>query len=210
MKILNLYAGIGGNRKMWGDSHQITAVEFDPNIAKIYKEFFPNDEIVVADAHQYLLEHYKEFDFIWSSPPCPSHSMFRKNFSMNVGARPLFPDMKLYEEILFLKYYFKGDWVVENVKSFYEPLVLPQILQRHFFWSNKQIPHKEFEKDTINLTGGRNEDEKVQIERLSKKLGFNVSKFKGNKKLMLRNCVKPELGKHILDSLIPHLDQSSK
>jgi hypothetical protein len=27
MKILNLYAGIGGNRKLWGDEHEIVAVE---------------------------------------------------------------------------------------------------------------------------------------------------------------------------------------
>jgi len=73
MKILNLYCGIGGNRKLWGDEHEITAVEHDPNIAKIYQDFFPNDKMIVGDAHQYLLDHYKEFDFIWSSPPCPSH-----------------------------------------------------------------------------------------------------------------------------------------
>ena len=27
LKILNLYAGIGGNRKLWGNEHDITAVE---------------------------------------------------------------------------------------------------------------------------------------------------------------------------------------
>ena len=74
MKILNLYAGIGGNRKLWGNEHEITAVEINPEIAKIYHDFFPNDKVIVADAHKYLLEHYKEFDFIWSSPPCQSHS----------------------------------------------------------------------------------------------------------------------------------------
>lgn len=35
MKILNLYAGIGGNRKLWGNEHEITAVELDPDIAAI-------------------------------------------------------------------------------------------------------------------------------------------------------------------------------
>ena len=67
MKILNLYAGIGGNRKLWGDEHEITAVEIDPEIAAIYQDFFPNDEVIVGDAHQYLLEHFKEYDFIWSN-----------------------------------------------------------------------------------------------------------------------------------------------
>ena len=77
MKILNLYAGIGGNRKLWtpnGDEHSITAVEYKPEIAAKYKEFFPNDTVVVVDAHQYLIDHYYEFDFIWSSPPCPTHT----------------------------------------------------------------------------------------------------------------------------------------
>lgn len=64
MKILNLYAGIGGNRKLWGDDHEITAVENVPEIAKIYQDFFPNDKVIVADAHQYLLDHFKEFNFI--------------------------------------------------------------------------------------------------------------------------------------------------
>ena len=61
MKILNLYAGIGGNRKLWGDAHEITAVEYKKEIADIYHDFFPNDKIVVADAHKYLLEHFEEF-----------------------------------------------------------------------------------------------------------------------------------------------------
>ena len=33
MKILNLYAGIGGNRKLWKDV-QVTAVELNSEIAK--------------------------------------------------------------------------------------------------------------------------------------------------------------------------------
>ena len=103
IKVLNLYAGIGGNRKLWTNV-KVTAIEIDPNIAEIYKTFFPDDIVIVGDAHQYLLEHYNEFDFIWSSPPCPSHSRLRKGFSCNVGAKPIYPDMKLYEEILFLKY----------------------------------------------------------------------------------------------------------
>jgi len=115
MKILNLYAGIGGNRKLWGDEHEITAVENNKEIAKIYQHFFPNDKMVIADAHQYLLEHFEEFDFIWSSPPCPSHSHIRKELAVEAKKqnKPIFPDMKLYEEILLLQGYFKGKWVVD-------------------------------------------------------------------------------------------------
>ena len=137
LKILNLYSGIGGNRKLWtpiGNEHEITAIEHNPKIAKIYQDFFPNDKVIVGDAHQYLLDHYHEFDFIWSSPPCPSHSRIRKVFEQQ--NRPIFPDMKLYEEILFLQGYFKGKWCVENVISWYNPLIPPNNIGDHYFWTN--------------------------------------------------------------------------
>ena len=67
-KVLNLYACLGGNRYKWdevaeeaGINMQVTAVELDPELAKLYQERFPNDIVIVADAHQYLLDHYKEF-----------------------------------------------------------------------------------------------------------------------------------------------------
>lgn len=206
MKILNLYAGIGGNRKLWSDTHEITAVENNHDIAKIYQEFFPNDKVIVTDAHEYLLQHFQEFDFIWSSPPCPSHSRLRKVVSMSAGSKAIYPDMKLYEEILLLQGYFKGDWVVENVKSWYEPLIKPQEIQRHYFWSNKKIPEKQFEKDGIKITGrfapGVTLADTIDI--LQKKHGFDLGSIvNSRKRLYLRNCVNPEVGKHILDSLTP-------
>lgn len=212
MKICNLYCGIGGNRKYWDKEHtgldlEITAVELNPQIAKIYQDFFPNDKVIVADAHQYLLDHFKEFDFIWSSPPCPTHSCFRKNFSCNVGAKPIYPDMKLYEEILLLKHYFKGQYCIENVISFYEPLVKPQLLQRHYFWTNFPITgfavaYKKFPKDHINLTGGVNEDADIQIKRLQEKHNINLDKYTIDKRTALRNCVSPEIGLFILEQAI--------
>ncbi len=198
IKILNLYAGIGGNRKLWDGDIEVTAVEIVPEITKIYQDFFPQDNVIIADAHQYLLEHFEEFDFIWSSPPCPSHSSLRKNFSCEVGAKPIFPDMKLYEEIILLWGYFKGKWVVENVIGYYEPLVKPQELQRHYFWSNFIIPKNEqIGTDSINLTGGNHEPQEIQIARLEKRLGFDLSKYKIDKRLALRNCVNPKLAEYI-------------
>ena len=79
-KILNLYACLGGNRYKWdevakekGIEIEVTAVELDEEAARLYQERFPNDIVIVADAHQYLLENYENFDFIWCSPPCPTH-----------------------------------------------------------------------------------------------------------------------------------------
>jgi len=183
MKILNLYAGIGGNRKLWGDEHEITAVENNPEIAAIYKEFFPNDTVIVADAHEYLLEHFEEFDFIWSSPPCPTHSRVRK--ATHHQNKPVFPSMILYEEIIFLQGYFKGKWVVENVVSWYEPLIKPFVYKQHFYWSNFVIIGKEKANRCHN----------AGTKALSKLKGFDLSKFKGiDKTKALRNCVEPEAG----------------
>lgn len=203
MKILNLYAGIGGNRRLWGDTHDITAIELNPQIARIYQDFFPNDKVIIADAHQYLLEHFKEFDFIWSSPPCPSHSKLRAGFSVANGAKPIYPDMKLYEEIIFLKQFFMGNWCIENVIGYYEPLIRPSELNRHYFWSNFYITIKDFKKGVINLTGGwEKQDDAMQVEQLEEEYEYDLSPYKlslANKRRYLRNCVNPELGLHILN-----------
>ena len=200
MKILNLYAGIGGNRKLWGEGNEVTAIEYDEKIAEIYKENFPNDKVIVTDAHKYLLEHFREFDFIWASPPCPSHSRVRKILAFKKKKdgtvyeqnKPIYPDMTLYQEIIFLDNYFDGLYVVENVVPYYEPLIEPQKLGRHLFWSNVKLPQKKFE-----LRGSFD-----NAQELADKLGYDISNWKGvNKILLLRNCVEPEVGKYILDCI---------
>lgn len=194
MKILNLYAGIGGNRKLWGDDHDIVAVEYKPKLAAIYKDFFPSDTVVVTDAHEYLLKHYKEFDFIWSSPPCTSHSRARMwGWKNDDRVKKLYPDMKLYEEILFLQHYFKGKWVVENVIGYYEPLIIPIKIGRHYFWANYPITDLPHKKSDIN---------RGNIKTWENDLGLSLKgKDVGQRKdAILRNCVEPELGLHILNA----------
>ena len=192
MKILNLYAGIGGNRKNWGNEHEITAVEYEPKIAAVYQDMFLNDVVIVGDAHEYLLNHFEEFDFIWSSPPCPTHSRLRKHVSMNNGSKPVYPDMKLYEEILLLQHYYKGKWVVENVRPYYEYLIEPTIiLGRHPYWCNFEIPFIEFSMDGIIKNG--------VTQTLESKYGYDLSGYElPDKRKALRNAVNPEMGLHIL------------
>ena len=203
MKILNLYAGIGGNRKLWPKEHEITAVEINPEIAKIYKDFFPNDKVIVADAHQYLLERYQEFDFIWSSPPCPSHSGV--NFFLNAQGCIRYPDMSLWQEIIFLQYFFKGKWIVENVIGYYESFFkpLPYNLDRHYFWANFYIGDWKRKDNNISIINARQStrrQHKTHYEHLENYIGFDLSKYKINdKRRLLQNCVKSELGLHIFN-----------
>ena len=207
MKILNLYAWIWGNRKLWWDEHEITAVENDSMIAQVYQDYFPNDTVIVWDAHQYLLDHYKEFDMIRTSPPCQSHSSFRQNIGVRYRwVKPIYPDMKLYQEILFLQHNFDWKRVVENVKPYYNPLIEPTaILQRHYFWSNFNIEDIKIEQDKIRT---------AQIPQLQDLHWYNLSNYKlKNKRQILRNCVHKELGKHILDSIeykIPEIENMKK
>lgn len=197
MKVLNLYAGIGGNRKLW-EGVEVTAVELDAQVAGVYQEIFPQDKVVVADAHAYLLEHYKDFDFIWSSPPCPTHSQMGRlrvlSDCKTTGAhlaQAKYPDMKLYEEIILLRHFAKCKWVVENVIAYYKPLIHPTEIQRHHFWSNFIIRDIALDHDDI---------EQGKVAEWEEKLGYDLSKYRGlDKRKALRNCVRPELGLHILN-----------
>ena len=193
MKILNLYAGIGGNRKLW-TGHEVTAVENEQYIADVYKALYPDDTVIVTDAHQYLLDHYKEFDFIWSSPPCPTHSRM-STVSVARGRRE-YPDMALYQEILWLKHFFAGDWVVENVTSYYEPLIKPTaIVERHYVWSNKLIESISFPR---KYDGPINHQ---TVKTLSDVYGIVIPEGTKNQRKLLRNAVLPEMGQYILEQL---------
>lgn len=190
MKVLNLYSGIGGNRKLWKDV-EVTAVEYNEEIAAIYKEYFPDDKVIVDDAHEYLLKHYKEFDFIWSSPPCQSHS--GNNKFLNAQGVVRYPDMKLYQEIIFLKHFFNGRFVVENVEPYYTPLIPPTIeLGRHFFWANFLIRPTEIQDERGNIN---------DVKRGSTHYGICLRgrKMVHRKDVILRNMVNPELGLYILE-----------
>jgi len=192
MRICNAYCGIGGNRRLWGEEHSITAIEHDPKIATIYKEFFPKDTVIVGDAHQYLLDHYKEFDFIWSSPPCPSHSDIRRCGVHKGQCLAIYPDMKLYEEVILLKNFAPKNvkWVVENVKPYYKLLIHATEVDRHLFWSNFHIGEKQ----------GKDKRRHNDIVGSKEVYGFNISdKDINDKRKVLRNCVNPHLGLHVLE-----------
>lgn len=196
MKILNLYSGIGGNRKLWGNEHQITAIENNKEVAEIYQQHFPNDIVIIEDAHQYLLNHYKEFDFIWSSPPCPSHSDIRR-CGVHAGQyEAKYPEMDLYQQIILLKHFARLDtkFVIENVRPYYKPLIEPDFkLHRHFYWSNFRISN--FEVKTKRIHNDIKGNETVY--------GFNIKDTNiKNKKKVLRNMVDPDLGLHIFNCFL--------
>tara|TARA_R100000951_G_scaffold28422_1_gene24377 strand:+ start:11 stop:655 length:645 start_codon:yes stop_codon:yes gene_type:complete len=199
MKILNLYACLGGNRYKWNevkDDIEVTAVELDPELAKLYQERFPNDTVIVADAHQYLLDHYKEFDFIWSSPPCPTHS--RARFARRNTTKSAYPDMKLYEEIIFLDKWFKGKYVVENVIPYYDPLINAKKRGRHLYWTNFNLPADLNERKSSIMEG------KNEVSKWCEFHDYDFTKYKGEQRTdkIARNLVDYEAGKTIFDTAL--------
>lgn len=202
-KILNLYACLGGNRYKWdevaenlGLELEVTAVELDQELARMYQERFPNDIVIIADAHQYLLDHFKEFDFIWSSPPCPSHS--RARYARRESTSAIFPDLKLYEEVLFLENWFDGKYVVENVIPYYEPLIEAQKRGRHLYWCNFKLP-KELNERNHAIMESKNE-----VDKWCEFHEFNFRKYNGNQRIdkIARNLVDYEAGKSILEAAL--------
>jgi len=205
MKILNLYACLGGNRYKWGDKHEITAVEWDPELARLYQERFPNDKVIVDDAHQYLLDHYKEFDFIWSSPPCPSHSRINISQYTRENWKPKYPDMALYQEIIFLEYYYKGKYCIENVIPFYDMLIPAKKRNRHLYWTNFNLPNILSERKNPDLSRTKN-----LVDALSKFHDYDFRKYKGKQSMqkVARNLVDYKAGKTILD-IVMGIEQSN-
>jgi DNA (cytosine-5)-methyltransferase 1 len=206
-KVLNLYACLGGNRYKW-DNCEVTAVELDSELARLYKERFPNDIVIVADAHQYLLDHYKEFDFIWSSPPCPSHSKARFWGSKGGQVPPIYPEMSLYQEIIFLQHFSltRQKWVVENVNGYYEPLIKAQKRGRHLYWSNFTLP--SVLSDRFDVATKRDSNE---LKNLCKFHEIEISEYKGsqNKTKIARNLVDFEAGLKIFNTARNIIEKSN-
>ena len=205
MKILNLYACLGGNRYKWNEVKEdieVVAVEWDEELAKLYQDRFPNDTVIVADAHQYLLDHYQEFDFIWSSPPCPTHS--RARFSRRNTTTPIYPDMKLYQEIIFLDKWVKGKYVVENVIPYYQPLIPAQKRGRHLYWTNFNLPN-DLNERKASIMEGKNE-----VQKWCEFHNFDFTKYKGKQRTdkIARNLVDYEAGKTIFETALGIITKS--
>ena len=202
IKILNLYACLGGNRLKWDEvaNIEVTAVELDPVLAELYQERFSNDKVVIADAHEYLLKNFQDYDFIWSSPPCPTHSRVRVSQKNKESFEHKYPNMSLYEEIIFLQNFYKGVYVVENVIPYYTPLVAAQKRGRHLYWSNIKLPNdlNERKKD-FQISRGKNE-----VENLSLFHNYDFRKYNGEQRMdkIARNLVDYEVGKTIFECAV--------
>ena len=101
--------------------------------------------------------------------------------------------MSLYQEIIFLDNFYKGDWIVENVIPYYEPLIEPKAeIDRHYFWSNTWIGRQDFSKRKYNIG-------KATVADLQKGHGIELPPHVKEKRKLLRNAVIPEIGLYLFN-----------
>jgi len=208
-EVLNAWAGIGGNTHNWNrDKYNVTHIEINEEIAEANRNLHPNDEVIESDAVEYIRRNYRKFDYIWASPPCPSHSSIGKAGAKNNQYLAKMPDMNLYSVIIFLNEYFEGNWTVENVKPFYKRLdkqerekararqtVIPaaQESSRHLFWSSHDVPETFISRSNLNQA---NNTELMDWLGIQLDRSFETVE----KRKVLRNCVHPKIGEAILKS----------
>jgi len=209
--ICNAFGGVGANTHNWSrDKHDITHIEYNKEIARCNEQLHPEDTVVVEDAIIHLENNWDQYDYIWASPPCPSHSSIRKAGAKKGQYTAKMPDMDLYSVIVFLDEFFQGEFTVENVKPYYKRLdkqerekirnrqtVIPPASEtsRHLFWSSHEVP--EVRLPTQNIHHGNHSDmtEWLGIPELNDYTFQSVEKRK-----VLRNCVHPKIGEAILKS----------
>lgn len=221
MKVLNLYAGIGGNAKLWRETANyydteihITHVEINSELCKELKIIFPDDEVLNIDAHDYLLwlaenDKLNDYDIIWTSPPCQTHSRMNRINSKRFH-KSSYIDPSYIQQIILLKYNFNGCYFVENVFAYYGILFDGVQIGRHVIWSNIDINDLGY-----NISNKKNlfdlSMEELQYEygiKLSKNIYLNYPDSHCPKQVY-RNAVHPQLGALLLDRYLNKNRQST-
>ena len=207
MKILNLYAGLGGNRlgfeKFYterGIDIEVTAVEQNADVAAYYQKRFPQDEIFLCNVKDFIekkenLKKILSSDLIWGSPPCQSHSRVvlpNKNRFLKM------PNMHLYRLIILLMQ-LDMPWIVENVYPFYHKhiseLFLPQtFVERHAFWTNQEIQKRKYSIGKGIII------ENAKVSELEAYHDIYLGKLT-NKRQYLRNCINWRTTMKVLEML---------
>ena len=112
----------------------------------------------------------------------------------------MYPDMRLYQEIIFLQYNSVCHWVVENVNPYYTPLIQPTAnIGRHLFWSDQTIDSK-YHNHSAKLR-------RAQIPELQEYHNIDLNKYKiQNKRQLLRNCVDSDLALYVFNEVVKNED----
>ena len=110
-----------------------------------------------------------------------------------------YPDMKLYQEVIFLDNFFDGKYCVENVIPYYKPLIPAKKRHRHLYWTNFNLPNI-LTKRKVLIGESKKGKKAEEVKNLCEFHDYDFNKYKGkqSKTKMARNLVDYEAGKTIL------------
>jgi len=92
-----------------------------------------------------------------------------------------YPDMALYQEIIFLDTFFNGKYVVENVIPYYKPLIEAQKRGRHLYWCNFSLPTEIDRKESRGLISSAYQEVKKLCDLHDIKIEF-LNTYKGKQR----------------------------
>jgi len=135
-RLLDLFSGAGGAARGYQNAgFHVTGVDI------AWQENYAGDVFHRADAIDYCLSHWTEFDAIHASPPCQAHTTLAKGNNNNTDA---YPD--LIEATRAVLSMTGKPWVIENVPS--APLHNPITLCGEMFGLGV-IRHRLFESNVL-------------------------------------------------------------
>ena len=204
LKILDLFAGFGGTTRglqKWLDENNISyeyyAIDIDKQTLKVHKYWNKKSIVIQRDAYTFTKDELREYDFIWASPPCQSHSRAQVIWKRRK------PDMRLYTLICKLHQVGKP-FIVENVVPYYKPPIMWDYkIDRHIFWTNLDL-------SDVRVNIKRKPIYKMSLHELAEYHGIPykyVRIYKGDKRQALRNIVNWRISYAIAKQVFPQIIQ---
>jgi len=208
IKILDLFCGLGGVAKGFQSylrqrniKFEYYAIDVDGRILLAHKILNPDSIVIRRDAYSFTDDELKQYDFIWASPPCETHSNLNLYNRKNLETFKK-PDMRLWK--LISRFYSLGKpFVVENVKPYYGALIKPTArVGRHFLWSNLHI--KDIDFDGVKFMDIKDDvDKLMEFHEVPKKVKFvlKYSKLRD----ALRDMMYWKLAYSVAEQVIPQV-----
>lgn len=195
MKILDLFCGGGGASVGMAKYGDITGIDMEPQPEYPFK-------FIRGDALGFDIDFYRQFDIIWSSPPCQAYSVACAN-ARKQGKE--YPDLIEATRDLLLKV--NKPFVIENVPG--SPLITGLLLcgsmfnlniVRHRFFEiggfyTKQPDHARHNEDFITVVGSGGSDSVLDWQR-----ALNVFHIKS--RYSLAQAVPPAYSDYILKQFL--------
>jgi len=173
---------------------EYVAVDNDRKVLQVHSLLNPHSKTVLEDAWLISDDRLLQYDFVWASPPCESHSVLcwkRKD-------KPK-PDMRLWWLIRRLRK-LKVPFIVENVRPYYGTILKPTAKAgRHLLWSNLSLKSVQLNSNVTFYDIHNRRDALVEYHGLPGWVARVATRD------MLRDMMHPQLSYKLAKQVIPFI-----